>query len=138
MALSGAAEKAHTRIGFAGPERKSAVEAGHLRRWCEAIGDPNPRWREEAPPTFLAALGAETLEFPEALAYGSGWLNGGDRFEYREPVRAGDTVTCRTTLSDVYEKEGSAGPMLFLVTETRFHNQHGRHVGTVTGTRIRR
>ena len=114
------------------------VEDGHLRRWCEAIGDMNPRWQTEAPPTFLAALGAETLEFPEAMAYGSGWLNAGDRFEHREVVRAGDTLTSTTTLVDVYEKQGSAGPMLFLVTETRFQDQRGRHVATVTGTRIRR
>ncbi len=114
------------------------VEAGHLRRWCEAIGDTNPRWQSEVPPTFLAALGAETLEFPEAMAYGSGWLNAGDRFELKEPVCAGDTVTARTTLIDAYEKQGSAGSMLFLVTETHIENQHGRHVATVTGTRIRR
>lgn len=131
-------ERARARIGHtrsSGPQR---VEAGHVRRWCEAIGDHNPRWEREAPPTFLAAMGAETLELPEALAYGRGWLNGGDRFEHREPVLIGDLLSSEMKLVDVYEKQGASGSLLFIVTETTFLNQHGRVVATVRGTRIRR
>ena len=114
------------------------VEPGHLRRFCEAIGDANPRWLAEAPPTFLVAISSETLDLPEALAYGRGWLNGGDRFRYLEPVRPGDTITSITRLTDVFEKQGTSGPMLFLTTETTLTNQQGRLVATITGTRIRR
>ena len=114
------------------------MEAGHIRRFCEAIGDPNPRWRQEAPPTFLVALGTETPEIPEVLEYGKGWLNGGDRFEYLEPVRAGDVITSRTVLKDVYEKHGSSGSLLFLVFDTEYTNQHGRPAARIRGTRIRR
>ncbi len=32
------------------------IEKGFLRRFAEAIDDPNPRWRQVAPPTFPAAL----------------------------------------------------------------------------------
>lgn len=114
------------------------MEAGHLRRFCEAIGDDNPRWRVEAPPTFLVALSSETLDLPEAMAYGKGWLNGGDHFRYQEPVRAGDIISSVTRLTDVFEKQGGSGSMLFLVSETTLRNQHGRVVATITGTRIRR
>ena len=109
-----------------------------MSRFCAAIGDPNPRWRNEAPPTFLVALGSETPEIPEVLEYGKGWLNAGDAFEYMEPVRPGDTVTSRTTLSDVYEKQGSSGSLLFLTFNTEYTNQHDRVVARIRGTRIRR
>jgi hypothetical protein len=114
------------------------VEAGHLRRFCEAIGDPNPRWLAEAPPTFLVALGTETPEIPEVLEYGKGWLNGGDRFEYLEPVRPDDVITSRMVLKDAYEKQGSSGSLLFLVFDTEFVNQQGRLAARIRGTRIRR
>ena len=32
------------------------IEKGMLRKFAEAIDDPNPRWLKEAPPTFPAAL----------------------------------------------------------------------------------
>ena len=136
--MSDLVERAKARIGTEGGRRQNLVEAGHLRRFCEAIGDPNPRWLSEAPPTFLVAISSETLDLPEALAYGRGWLNGGDHFRYREAVRPGDTIASVTRLTDVFEKQGASGPMLFLVSETTLTNQQGRVVATITGTRIRR
>ena len=134
----GVVERLRTRLGREGVESVHVVEAGHVRRFCEAIGDGDPRWREQAPPTFVVALGAETPELPEALEYGQGWLNGGDRFEYLEPVRVGDTIRVRSRLVDVYEKRGRSGDLLFLVFETEYVNQHGRVAVRVRGTRIRR
>ena len=131
-------DRVRARIGAPGPERESLVEAGHVRRFCEAIGDPDPRWRAEAPPTFVVALTPDVIDLPEALGYGKGWLNGGDRFEYLEPVRIGDVIRSRTVLSDVYEKQGSSGNLLFLIFDTEHVNQHGRTAVRVRGTRIRR
>jgi MaoC dehydratase-like protein len=126
------------RIGWQGEEQENVVEAGHVRRFCEAIDDDDPRWLEEAPPTFVVALSADIPPVPEALDYGKGWLNGGDRFEYLEPIRIGDVIRSRTVLSDVYEKQGSSGSLLFLVFDTEYLNQHGRTAVRVRGTRIRR
>ena len=138
MVANPVVEKLRSRIGWEGEEKVNAIEAGHVRRFCEAIGDDDPRWREEAPPTFVVALGSEIPPMPEALEYGKGWLNGGDRFEYLEPIRIGDTIRTRTRLADVYEKQGSSGGLLFLITETEYVNQHGRTAVRVRGTRIRR
>jgi N-terminal half of MaoC dehydratase len=138
MAATDLVERVKARIGWQGEEQVTVVEAGHVRRFCEAIGDDDPRWREEAPPTFVVALGAETPQIPEALEYGRGWLNGGDRFEYLEPVLIGDRITTRTVLTDAYEKTGSSGSLLFLVFDTEYVNQHGRVAVRVRGTRIRR
>jgi len=131
-------DRLKAKVGWKGGERVTLVEAGQVRRFCEAIGDDNPRWREEVPPTFVVALASETPQLPEALDYGRGWLNGGDRFEYLEPIRVGDTVTARSTLVDVYEKQGGSGGLLFLIMETEYVNQHGRTAVRLRGTRIRR
>lgn len=131
-------ERLRARIGVAAPLTQATVEAGHLRRFVEAIGDPNPRWREEAPPTFLVALAPVSLHLAEAEAYGRGWLNGGNRFEYFEPVRVGDRITAVGRVADVYEKSGSSGSLLFIIFETDYVNQHGRTVARLNGTMIRR
>ncbi len=131
-------DRLKARIGFDAPRSEAVVEAGHLRRFAEAIGDPNPRWREEAPPTFLVALAPVMLHLAEAEEYGQGWLNGGNRFEYLEPVRAGDRVTATGRVVDVYEKSGSSGNLLFIIFETDYVNQHGKLVARLRGTAIRR
>jgi hypothetical protein len=131
-------ERLRKRIGVAAPPAEATVEAGHLKRFAEAIGDPNPRWLEQAPPTFLVALSPAAYHLEEAEEYGKGWLNGGNRFEYLEPVRAGDRIRATSKVADVYEKPGSSGTLLFIIFETEYVNQHGRTVAKLRGTAIRR
>jgi hypothetical protein len=138
VAVAQVVDRIKAKIGVAGPPVTAHVEAGHLKRFCEAIGDPNPRWLEEAPPTFLVALAPTSYHLPEAEDYGKGWLNGGNRFEYLEPVRVGDRITATSKVADVYEKSGGSGSLLFIVFETEYVNQRGRTVARLRGTAIRR
>jgi MaoC dehydratase-like protein len=131
-------DRIKTRIGVEGPPVTATVEAGHVRRFAEAIGDPNPRWREEVPPTFLVALAAASNHLDDAEDYGQGWLNGGNRFEYLVAVMVGDQITARSHVADVYDKSGSSGDMLFIVFETNYTNQRGDLVARLRGTAIRR
>jgi N-terminal half of MaoC dehydratase len=131
-------ERLRTRIGKAAPATEATVEAGHLKRFVEAIGDPNPRWKAEAPPTFLVALVPVSMHLEEAEEYGKGWLNGGNRFEYLEPVKVGDRITATGRVADVYAKTGGSGSLLFIIFETEYVNQHGRTVAKLRGTAIRR
>jgi hypothetical protein len=131
-------ERLRARIGVEGKAVTSTVETGHLKRFAEAIGDGNPRWLREAPPTFLVALAPASYHAPEAEEYGRGWLNGGNRFELIEPVQAGDVITATSKIADVYEKTGSSGALLFIVFETAYVNQRGATVARVRGTAIRR
>ena len=135
---SSVVERLRARIGVTGQPAHVAVEAGHLKRFAEAIGDPNPRWLSEAPPTFLVALAPPTTHLAEAEEYGKGWLNGGNRFEYIEPVKVGDRITATSQVVDVYEKTGSSGSLLFIIFENEFKNQDGRTVARLRGTAIRR
>ena len=131
-------DRLRARIGAEGASTEATVEAGHLKRFAEAIGDPNPRWLKEAPPTFLVAVAPVSLHLAEAEEYGKGWLNGGNRFEYFEPVHVGDRITATGRVADVYEKSGSSGNLLFIIFETEYVNQDGRTVGRLRGTAIRR
>jgi N-terminal half of MaoC dehydratase len=131
-------ERLKARVGQPGPPVSATVEAGHLKRFVEAIGDPNPRWSAEAPPTYLVALVPVSMHLAEAEEYGKGWLNGGNRFEHFEPVHVGDRITASGKVADVYEKSGGSGTMLFIVFQTDYVNQHGRTVAHLRGTAIRR
>ncbi len=131
-------DRLRARIGVDGPAVTAPVEAGHVRRFVEAIGDPNSRWRKETPPTFLVALAPASIHLAEAEEYGKGWLNGGNRFEYLVPVLIGDVITARGHVADVYEKEGSSGNLLFIIFETEYINQRGDLVARLRGTMIRR
>ncbi len=131
-------QKLRARVGVDGPPVTAVVEAGHVRRFTEAIGDPNPRWQNEAPPTFLVALAPVSLHLAEAEEYGKGWLNGGNRFEYFAPVKMGDRITAVGRVGDVYEKPGSTGNLLFIIFETDYTNQDGTLVARLRGTAIRR
>jgi len=138
MAVTSVVERLRARIGTTGPPITATVEPGHLKRFAEAIGDQNPRWLQEAPPTFLVALAPTSMHLAEAEEYGKGWLNGGNRFEYVEPVKVGDRITATQRVADVYEKTGSSGSLLFIIFETEYVNQHGRTVARLRGTGIRR
>lgn len=109
-----------------------------MKRFVEAIGDPNPRWQKEAPPTFLVALAPVSLHLAEAEEYGRGTLNGGNRFEYFAPVKIGDRITATGRVVEVYEKPGSTGNLLFVIFETDYVNQAGTLVARLRGTMIRR
>src|SRR5207253_11520334 len=115
MAVTSVLERLKERIGVDRPPVSATVEAGHLKRFAEAIGDPNPRWLAEAPPTFLVALAPASYHVPEAEAVGKGRLNGGNRFGYREPGRVGDEITATTRLADASEKSASRRTLLSTV-----------------------
>ena len=137
-ATSTVIDRLRARIGQSGQSSEATVEAGHLKRFVEAMGDPNPRWTKEAPPTFLVALASVSTHLEEAEEYGKGWLNGGNRFEYFEPVKVGDRITATGRIADVYEKTGGSGTLLFIIFETDYVNQDGRTVARLRGTMIRR
>jgi acyl dehydratase len=106
----------------------NVVERGAVRRFAEAIGDPNPLYVDEAaakgsrygalvaPPTF-----PRTFEYGEIRGMGwpeGGMLHGEHRIEYRGgPLRVGEEIYCFTELKDYYEKESRGGLLGFVVVE---------------------
>src|SRR5918912_4042307 len=105
------------------------VERGEIRRFAEAVGDPNPIYVDEAaaraagfpglvaPPTYAAALAANE-RFRHSLDLGSrALLHVDQQLEYGRPIVAGDQLTVTSRVADVQERAAGAGPMDILVIE---------------------
>jgi len=121
-------------IGAETEPRTFDIERGQIRRFAEAIGDPNPLFNDEqaarathfggmiAPPTFMRSLG---IEFMDVKVSANRALDGGSEWEYFVPIRPGDRITVVSKVADIRESEGRLGPMAFIVAETRYTNQYG-------------
>ena len=103
------------------------IEKGMLKKFAEAIEDPNPRWLEEAPPTFPAALVPKGLlnklfniDIPLKRL-----LNGSSELEYLVPIKAGDVISVTAKLTRLRQVAGAEGPTLFMFTEVTYTNQRG-------------
>jgi acyl dehydratase len=105
------------------------VEKNQVRRFAEALGDPNPISTDEvaaraagypalvAPPTFAIAL-ASNDRFRHSLDLGTrNMIHGEQSFEYARPIYAGDRITVRSKVADVQERAGASGAMDVLVIE---------------------
>ena len=65
-------------------------------------------------------------------------LNGGVDAEFFSLPHHGDRITSQSRYADVYVRQGSKGPMVFIVTETTYTQQDGRLLAKVRNTTIRR
>ncbi len=103
------------------------IEKGMLKKFAEAIEDPNPRWLEEAPPTFPAALVPKELlnKLFNADISLKRLLNGSSELEYLVPIKAGDVISVTAKLTRLRQVAGAEGPTLFMFTEMTYTNQRG-------------
>ncbi|GBD11022.1 hypothetical protein HRbin23_00672 [bacterium HR23] len=141
-------EQRRSLIGKESKPVSTVIEKGHIRRFAEAIGDPNPLYNDEvlarrsryggiiAPPTFLRAIHTEMIGLGTDLP-GSRVLDAGSDWEYFEPVRPGDTITAVARIVDVRERPLRVGPALFVIQEITYTNQFGQKVATQRSTLIR-
>lgn len=106
------------------------IERGWLRKFAEAIDDLNPRWLEEAPPTFAAALVPRQLlhKLFNADIPLKRLLNGSSELEYFKPIKAGDVISVTAKLTRLRQVAGAQGPTLFMFTEVIYTNQHNEVV----------
>ena len=123
------------------------IEGGALARFVEAIEDPNPVFSDGpaarttryggtiAPPTFFDSLTSGPMKVPFQNPY-EGSLEGGSRWRYFEPVRPGDSITVTSRISEIYERQGRLGNMLFVVREIKYTNQFGKVVAERLRTAI--
>src|SRR5258705_13981608 len=50
-------------------------------------------------------------------------MAGGHKYEIFGPVRVGDVLTMTETLEDIAEKQGRSGLLVFVTTESSYHDQ---------------
>jgi len=124
----------------------NVVEEDAVRRFAEAIGDPNPLYVDEeaakasrygrllAPPTF-----PRTFEYGEVQgmgAPGQGFIHGEHRIRYERPLFVGEEVSCYAEVKDYYEKEGREGALGFLISERVGESPEGELIFTMLDTAI--
>ncbi|MDQ1444324.1 MAG: hypothetical protein QOI20_788 [Acidimicrobiaceae bacterium] len=134
-------------VGMQGPAFDMAVERGKVREFARAtksehadyLQDPQP----PIPPTFLTT--STFWQPPEAAAL---WreldidvrrlLHGEQEYVFPTgPPRAGATLTAKTRVESVFEKEGKrGGTMTFVVTVTDFTDERGDVVAQARSTAI--
>lgn len=110
-------------IGRSYPALRYEVGAEKIREFADAIGDPNPIYRDAdaarvagqpaviAPPTFTTILNLRAIERivadPELGLDWSRVVHGEQTFEYHRPVRAGDELDLVATIQNVMERAGN-------------------------------
>lgn len=125
-------------IGTSSEVLPQKAEAGAIRRFAIASLETNPIYYDEeyarttpygtiiAPPNFV-----RSFFFPPILPVEGkllpirGRVHGSQNFEYLKPIKAGDTVYCRSTLISAREKQGSSGYLLFITFEHAALDENG-------------
>ena len=123
------------------------VELGSIIKFARAIGDPSPLFSDEissrnsryggvvAPPTFLRSLPVNSFIPPLESPF-TRRLDGGSHWDYFEPIRSGDRITITQKLTDVSQRDGRLGPMLFMTREIRYVNQFDQTAAVQRGVGI--
>ena len=117
--------------------------------FAKAVGETSPQYVDPqaaketpsggliAPPIFYDVFRADQIPDPK-VKFGKVAFNAGQRCEFHAPIRPGDTITMKTRITDVYEKTGRTGRMVFIVRETTYENQRGERVALVEQSQVRR
>lgn len=99
------------------------IEKGMVKRFTEALGDDNPKWQEEAPPTMALTLGfgqiQQILMSDPALTA----LHGSTELECQQPLHVGDVITVGTRIAKVRQRQGKMGETVFATFEITCQNQ---------------
>ena len=143
-------EEMRSRIGVESAPSVFEIEKEPIRRWADAIGDPNPLYHDEAyakqqgfsslvaPPGFIAqyAFPVKVGSAPRIASPLTRNLNGGNEYEFFKPVEAGDVLSVTGKLVDLQERSGRMGKMLIQVVEMTYKNQRGEMVAKARLTGI--
>lgn len=139
-------------IGKSAPPKKELVTRRDIRKYSIATEQRLNKYIEgsEAPPLFHIALFWDVVdqdqltpdglskdsllpEFPLKRAMAGGW-----KIKYHRPIFAEDQLVAKRTLTDIYEKQGSKGPLIFYEITTEIETGSGEPVLTEKITRILR
>ena len=139
-------------IGRSSEPRRELVTRRDIRKYAVATGNRQRKYLDgdQAPPMFHVPLfwdivpldqltpdgvSIDTLlpKFPLEKA-----MAGGLKIEYHKPVYPGDWLTATRTLTDIYEKQGRSGPLIFYEVVMEIRDDAGEPVITEKTTRILR
>jgi hypothetical protein len=114
------------------------VRGEEMQEFSLACGETDPRYTDSDDPDFQAPVnfatkfhGARMLpeDFPDFDR--RTMIDAGKAVTWHAPIRAGETITAKSHLHDIYEKTGRSGLMVFLVHRMEFSNAKGELVSVV-------
>jgi hydroxyacyl-ACP dehydratase HTD2-like protein with hotdog domain len=139
-------------IGKSESPKRELVTRRDIRKYSIATEQRLAKFLDgnEAPPMFHIALFWDVVEqdtlledglsvddllpdFPLKRAMAGGW-----KIDYHRPIVPGDELVSSRTLTDIYEKQGSQGPLIFYELTTEIETETGEPVLTEKITRILR
>jgi len=145
-------EELRSQIGLSPEPRTELVTRRDIRKYSVATGQRLQKYLDgdEAPPLFHLALFWDVVEqdklSPDGVALDN-WLPefplkramaGTLKLEYHQAILPGQTLTAHRELCDMYEKQGSSGPLIFYEVSTNVFDASGSVVLTEHATRILR
>ena len=139
-------------IGKAAPPRIEVVTRRDIRKYAIATNQRQRKYLDgdEAPPLYHVALFWDVVELGELTPDGVSIdallpkfplekaMAGGLNITYHDRIRPGDVLVGERTLTDIYEKEGRSGPLIFYEVVLEVRRQDGSPVITEKTTRILR
>ncbi len=139
-------------IGKKGPPRTEVVTRRDIRKYAIASGQRQRKYLDgdEAPPLYHVALFWDLVERDELGPDGvsidkllpkfplTRAMAGGLEIQYHDGIRPGDKLTGTRTLTDIYEKQGRSGPLIFYTVALEVVRANGDPVITEKTTRILR
>lgn len=139
-------------IGKHGQPRTEVVTRRDIRKYAIATNQRQRKYLDgdEAPPLFHVALFWDVVErdlltpdgvsidgllpkFPLERA-----MAGGLKVQYHDRIYPGNTLIGTRTLTEIYEKQGRSGPLIFYSVVLEVRRDDGAPVITETTTRILR
>ena len=139
-------------IGKSAEPKTELVTRRDIRKYSVATGQRMDKFLagDEAPPMFHISLFWDVVEIEQLTPDGISIdalipelplqraMAGGLKIDYHQPVFPGDILTATRTLTDLYEKQGSKGPLIFYEVTMEVTNETGEPVLTEKTTRIMR
>jgi hydroxyacyl-ACP dehydratase HTD2-like protein with hotdog domain len=139
-------------IGKSAPPQTELVTRKDIRKYAVATDQRLRKYLDgdEAPPLFHIALFWPVVELDQLTPDGVSIdplvpefplkraMAGGVRINYHRRIVPGDVLVSKRTLTDMYEKQGSQGPLIFYEVTTRIETESGEPVLTELNTRIMR
>jgi hypothetical protein len=124
------------KAGYELPEISFDIDRTLIGRFAAAVGDDNPRWQTEAPPSLIPALGFDRVYELLASADEVAVLHGATEVEFHRPVRLGETITMTAKIASARERVSGGKTMVFVNVDAAYTNQNGESVATCRQTAI--
>lgn len=137
-------------IGRSEPIQRLEVTRRDIVKYALATDQRLDKYKrgDEAPPMFLFGALRAIVALDQLGADGipkqtllpdlplKRVMAGGTKTKYHRPVKPGDVLVGTRSLVDIYEKQGSSGPLIFVVHEIMIETESGEPIMEESQTRI--